>query len=201
MDDLHQVVYIKVKPNSKTQNGDQEIIYPTSDSAGSTAIESLHYHCTCISLISPLSLTVSAVPPAEPVTDTCSQPLTTEQLFSFLLPHVSKWQSLGEALSLDEDRLDEIYTNNERDEDSLQEILELYMMRSDLDHSWENIQAALEKIKISSELLTKPYYVLVRNDCTWAPSSVVISLLHHLLIMPYPLSLCTCTCCVSVIDC
>ena len=80
------------------------------------------------------------------------EPLTTEQLFSFLLPHASKWRELGIALSLDEDRLDdEVFPNNETDEACLQEMIELYMMRSDLDHSWEKIEAALQKIIMSSE--------------------------------------------------
>ena len=82
-------------------------------------------------------VTLPAVSPAEVVE-------VREQFFSYLLPHASKWQSLGEALLLDEDRLDEIYTNNETDEACLQEMLELYMMRSDLEHSWEEIKAALE---------------------------------------------------------
>ena len=63
------------------------------------------------------------------------------------MPHASKWQSLGEALSLDDDRLDEIFTNYEKDETCLEEMLELYLQRSDLNHSWEAIEAALEKVK------------------------------------------------------
>ena len=47
---------------------------------------------------------------------------------------------------MDEDRLDEIFTNNETDETCLQEMLELYMMRTDLNHSWEEIEAAFRKI-------------------------------------------------------
>ena len=54
---------------------------------------------------------------------------------------------LGEALSLDEDHLDEIYTNNETDEACLREILELYMMRSDRNYSWEKIETAEKKVK------------------------------------------------------
>ena len=67
-------------------------------------------------------------------------------LVRHLLPYSSKWQSLGGALSLDEDRLDEIFTNNETDEACLREMLELYMMRSDRNHSWEEIKAALKRI-------------------------------------------------------
>ena len=76
------------------------------------------------------------------------EPITVEVLYHHLLLHSFKWQSLGEALSLDEDRLDEIYTNNERDEDCLREMLESYMMRSDLDHSWEEVENALKMIGI-----------------------------------------------------
>ena len=59
----------------------------------------------------------------------------------------SKWQSLGEALSLDEDRLDEIFTNNETNEACLSVMLEVYMMRSDLKHSWEEIEEAVKKAR------------------------------------------------------
>ena len=45
-----------------------------------------------------------------------------------------KWKSFGEDLSLDEDILDEIDTNNETDEDCLRDMLERCMMRFDLKH-------------------------------------------------------------------
>ena len=79
-------------------------------------------------------------------TPTCI-PFTLEHLLPELMAVASKWLSLGEALSLDEDRLDEIFTNNETDEACLQDMLEVYMARADLGHSWEEIQAALEKIE------------------------------------------------------
>ena len=63
-----------------------------------------------------------------------------------------KWQSLGEALSLDEDRLDEIFTNNETDEACLREMLEVYMKRSDLKHSLEEIEEAVKKVKEKTEV-------------------------------------------------
>ena len=59
----------------------------------------------------------------------------------------SKWLALGEALSLVEDRLDEIFTNNENDEACLRVMLELYMKRSDLKHSWEEIREAMRKVE------------------------------------------------------
>lgn len=64
-----------------------------------------------------------------------------------LLPLASKWQSLGEALLLDDDQLDEINTNNETDEACLHEMLEVYMNWPGLNHSWEMIQEAVKKIK------------------------------------------------------
>ena len=121
-----------------------------------TGIEKSMIHCSCAS-ISPPTFT-----PAEPVA--VSEPLTIEQLFSFLLPHISKWQSLGSALSLDEDRLDEIFTNNMTEEACLQQMLELYMKRTDLDHSWEEIKAALAKIESSSESHFLPHSIAEIED-------------------------------------
>ena len=60
--------------------------------------------------------------------DSTPKPVTLKQLLPELLPPASMWQSLGETLSLDEDRLDEIFTNNKIDEACLQEMLELYMI-------------------------------------------------------------------------
>ena len=74
------------------------------------------------------------------------KPVTLEHLLPELLPLASKWQSLGEALSLDEDQLDEIFTNNETDEACLEVMLEQYMARPYLNHSWEEIQKALKWI-------------------------------------------------------
>ena len=54
---------------------------------------------------------------------------------------------MGLALSLDDDRLDEIFTNNETDEACLHEMLEVYMARPDLNHSWEEVQEALKKAR------------------------------------------------------
>ena len=74
-----------------------------------------------------------------------SDTFTMDQLVDHLLPEgaASKWQDLGAALSLGEDILDEIFTNNDRDEDCLRDMLERYMMRSDLKHNWEEINKAL----------------------------------------------------------
>ena len=81
------------------------------------------------------------------VDDLSPVPFTIEHLLPELMCVASKWQALGEALSLDEDHLDEIFTNNETDEACLHEMLEHYMMRSDLQHSWEEVATAVKKIR------------------------------------------------------
>ena len=60
------------------------------------------------------------------------------------------WKSLGEPLSVDEDLVDEIFTNNETDEACLREMLDCYMKRFDLKHNWEEIKAAEKKAKEGS---------------------------------------------------
>ena len=60
------------------------------------------------------------------------------------------WLSLGKVLSLDNNLLDKVFANSEKDEDCLQEMLELYLARSDLNHSWEKIQEALKNIEEGS---------------------------------------------------
>ena len=51
----------------------------------------------------------------------------------------------------DEDRLDEIFTNNETEEDCLRELIDVYLARSHLEPSWEKIDAALTEVENSSE--------------------------------------------------
>lgn len=72
--------------------------------------------------------------------------MTIESLIPRLLPVVTKWKEVGEALSLDEDYLDEIFTNNETDEECLQAMLELYFNNSDFDHSWKEIERAVVSV-------------------------------------------------------
>ena len=69
-----------------------------------------------------------------------------ENLLPLLRSIASKWHSLGEALSLGEDRLDEIFTNNETDEACLRDILEFCDEQSDSQYTWEEIVAVLIKI-------------------------------------------------------
>ena len=58
----------------------------------------------------------------------------------------SKWHSLGEALSIDEDHLDNISTNNETDKACLQDMLEFYMENSNFKHNWEEMAYVLRDI-------------------------------------------------------
>ena len=58
----------------------------------------------------------------------------------------SKWYSLGEALSLKESLLDDILADNGSDDDCLEDMLNFYKKRSDLKHTWEEIEVAMMKI-------------------------------------------------------
>lgn len=49
-------------------------------------------------------------------------------------------------MSLDEDHLDEIFTNNNTDEDCFQVVLERYKVNGDFKHDWEEIIGVLRKI-------------------------------------------------------
>ena len=81
-------------------------------------------------------------------------PFTVEHILPALLFMASKWQAVGEALSLDEDRLDEVFTNNETEEACLRVMLEHYMERSDLKHNWEEVRGAMRKVEeMTKELL------------------------------------------------
>ena len=73
-------------------------------------------------------------------------PCAVENLLPLLRPIASKWWSLGEALSIDEDDLDIINTNNETDEACLQDMLEFHEEKCDLEHTWEVMATALKQI-------------------------------------------------------
>ena len=88
--------------------------------------------------------------------DPAPVPFTSEHLLPEMLPHDSKWQSLGEALLLDDDQLDELFTNNEIDKARLEEMLELRMARSDLNQSQEEMQEALKKGSMTNQPRVSP---------------------------------------------
>lgn len=72
--------------------------------------------------------------------------LSVDELFSHVQPYASKWFNLGKELSLDDGQLNEIlYTNSDRDEESLRAMLELYTTKS-CNPSWDAVKVALKKI-------------------------------------------------------
>ena len=73
-------------------------------------------------------------------------PCNVKNLLFLLRPMASDWKLLGETLPLDEDHVDEIYTNNGTEEGCLQEMLERYMMNGDFNHNWEEMATVLRKI-------------------------------------------------------
>ena len=77
--------------------------------------------------------------------DPTPTPFTIENILPFLVSIASKWLKLGKVLNLSEKRLDDI-TTTESDEICLRQMLEVYMMRSDLCPSWVKLVAVLKKI-------------------------------------------------------
>ena len=73
--------------------------------------------------------------------------VTVQRLYCHLLPLSSKWLSLGVALLIDKGQLDEVSRNNETDETRLLKMLELYMMRSGHNSSWEEIYSVEKKVR------------------------------------------------------
>ena len=58
----------------------------------------------------------------------------------------NKWEDIAKALKIDEDRVDEIFTNNENDYLRLHELMEYYFMNVHFSHSWEEIVRVLTEI-------------------------------------------------------
>ena len=75
-----------------------------------------------------------------------SRPLTLETVFTELHPTVvEQWQKLGELLAMDEDLLDEIFTNNETNEDCLKAVLEVWLQKS-TNLTWTDVTHALKEL-------------------------------------------------------
>ena len=77
-------------------------------------------------------------------------------------------------MSLSEDLLDEIDTNNETDEGCFRQTLEYYMGKCDLQHTWEEIVSFLTTIG-AEELADKIYSVHVYP-------SMIVTLAHWVII-------------------
>ena len=60
---------------------------------------------------------------------------------SLLVGVAGRWKEIAEGLEFDEDLIDEIDTNNERDEDCLQDCVEKWISR--LQPSWEKLSLLL----------------------------------------------------------
>ena len=60
---------------------------------------------------------------------------------SLLVGVAGRWKMIAEGLEFDEDLIDEIDTNNERDEDCLQDCVEKWISR--LQPSWEKLSLLL----------------------------------------------------------
>ena len=67
-----------------------------------------------------------------------------DSLFAVVHPAAAKWQQLGEVLGIDEDLIDEIFTNNETDEECLKDILDVWLKKSS--PAWKCVAVALQKI-------------------------------------------------------
>ena len=63
---------------------------------------------------------------------------------SLLVGVAGRWRMIAEGLEFDEDLIDEIDTNNERDEDCLQDCVEKWISR--LQPSWEKLSQVLSDL-------------------------------------------------------
>ena len=102
----------------------------------------------------PCFLTRETFPPGPP---------TVEAVMSLLVGVAGRWRMIAESLEFDEDLIDEIDTNNERDEDCLQDCVEKWISR--LQPSWEKLSLLLTDLG-EEELAQQPgcrgsVYVLV----------------------------------------
>jgi len=89
-------------------------------------------------------------PPLPAKSHTSNKPLPRQQssinldiLFSELYPMTPKWKQLAEVIGIDEDLVDEIFTNNEGDEECLRAVLEVWMKKSP---TWTTVTDSLNKI-------------------------------------------------------
>ena len=64
---------------------------------------------------------------------------------SLLVGVAGRWRMIAEGLEFDEDLIDEIDTNNERDEDCLQDCVEKWISR--LQPSWEKLSLLLTDLE------------------------------------------------------
>ena len=80
------------------------------------------------------------------------------------------------ALKMDEDHLDQVFTNNESDEACLRDVLERYMDNGDYQHSWEEIVSVL--IKIDEKNLADKIHGLYVYPCKFDIVTIFIMYMH-----------------------
>ena len=74
-----------------------------------------------------------------------STPVNLENLFDALHPTVTpKWKLLGQVLGVDEDHIDEIFTDGETDEECLKNVLEVWIKKSS--PTWKEVADTVQKI-------------------------------------------------------
>ena len=75
-----------------------------------------------------------------------STPVNKENLLDALHPAVTpKWRQLAEVVGVDEDLIDEIFTNNNGiDEECLKDILDVWLKKSS--PTWKGVADALQRI-------------------------------------------------------
>lgn len=100
--------------------------------------------------------------------------LNVDNLFTELYSVKSEWQKLGEALGLDEDRLDEIFTINESEEECLRVMLEVWFQKS-WKPTWRDVANAL--VAIGEDQLPGRLYLMSKtrgcNTLIHSPAGVV----------------------------
>ena len=83
--------------------------------------------------------------------------INPENLFAALHPAMThKWNEFGESLGINEDLIDEIYTNSETDEECLKEILDVWIKKSS--PTWKEVADSLKSIgekKLAESLYIK----------------------------------------------
>ena len=72
---------------------------------------------------------------------------------------------------MDEDLLDEIYVNNERDEECLRVLLEVWLQKS-TNPTWKNVTNALAKIG-------KNHCISDKSQCMQVPISLTLNLANN----------------------
>lgn len=72
--------------------------------------------------------------------------MDAESLLSTIHSIAARWEEFGKALKIDEDNLDDIFTNNENNQLRLHELVQYYLMKVKFQHTWEEVVRALNTI-------------------------------------------------------